>query len=165
MAFVDLHYNRMRHKKVPKRIIAPDIKYSNTEVAKFINYVMERGKKSTAQRIVYSAFEHIKEVAKTEPIKVFEEAIKNVGPLLEVRSKRVGGANYQVPYPVRVERRFYLAVYWIIGAAQARKGTPMAIKLAEELMNAAKGEGAAVKKRQDVHRMAESNKAFAHFAR
>lgn len=155
----------MRHKKVPKRIIAPDIKYSNTEVAKFINYVMERGKKSTAQRIVYSAFEHIRESAKTEPIKVFEEAIKNVGPLLEVRSKRVGGANYQVPYPVRVERRFYLAVYWIIAAAKARKGAPMATKLAEELMNAAKGEGAAVKKRQDIHRMAESNKAFAHFAR
>lgn len=155
----------MRHKKVPKRTIAPDIKYSNTEVAKLINYVMRRGKKSTAQNIVYSAFERVKEVSKADPVKVFDEAIKNVGPLLEVRSKRVGGANYQVPYPVRVERRFYLAVYWIINAAKARKGVPMAIKLAEELMSAAKGEGAAVKKRQDVHRMAESNKAFAHFAR
>lgn len=155
----------MRHKKVQKRIIAPDIKYSNTEVAKFINYVMERGKKSTAQRVVYDAFERIKEATKSDPIKVFDEAIKNVGPLLEVRSKRVGGANYQVPYPVRTERRFYLAIYWIIAAAKARKGVPMAIKLAEELMNAAKGEGSAVKKKLDVHRMAEANKAFAHFAR
>lgn len=155
----------MRHKKVQKRIITPDPKYSNTEVAKFINYVMERGKKSTAQRIVYDAFERVKEIAKADPMKIFDEAIKNVGPLLEVRSKRVGGANYQVPYPVRVERRFYLAIYWIIGAAKARKGAPMATKLADELMSAAKGEGAAVKKRQDIHRMAESNKAFAHFAR
>lgn len=155
----------MRGKKAPKREIIPDQKYSSTELAKFTRYIMRDGKGSIALNIVYRALERIAEVAKQEPLKVFEEAMKNVGPTLEVRSKRVGGANYQIPFPVRAERRFFLASKWIIDAARARKGASMAVKLAEELMNAAKGEGAAFKKRQDVNRMAEANKAFAHFAR
>lgn len=130
-----------------------------------MNYIMERGKKSTARRIVYGAFDHIAKETKKDPLNVFDEAIKNVGPTLEVRSKRVGGANYQIPYPVRLERRFFLASHWIIDAARSKKGAPMAKKLAQELMAAASGEGAAVKKRMDVHRMAEANRAFAHFAR
>ncbi|KKU13067.1 MAG: 30S ribosomal protein S7 [Parcubacteria group bacterium GW2011_GWC2_45_7] len=155
----------MRHKKAPKRIIAPDLKYGSTDVAKFINYLMERGKKSTATRILHDAFGRIADVSKQNPVEIFDEAMKNVGPMLEVRSRRVGGANYQIPFPVRTERRFFLAAQWILGAARGRKGAPMANKLAEELMNAAKGEGAAIKKKQDVQKMAEANKAFAHFAR
>ncbi len=155
----------MRHKKTPKREILADVKYAREDVAKFVNYVMRRGKKATAQRVLYDAFARIEEVAKKDPLKVFDEALKNVSPTLEVRSKRVGGANYQIPFPVRPERRFFLASRWLIDAAKARKGAPMAVKLAEEIMSAAKGEGTAFKKRQDVHRMAEANKAFAHFAR
>ncbi|MBI2552344.1 30S ribosomal protein S7 [Candidatus Uhrbacteria bacterium] len=155
----------MRHKKPSKREIQADVKYSRDDVAKFINYVMRRGKKSTASRVVYAALTRVHELSKQDPLKVFEEAFKNVSPTLEVRSKRVGGANYQIPFPVRPERRFFLASRWLIDAAASRKGAPMGVKLSEELMSAAKGEGAAVKKRQDVHRMAEANKAFAHFAR
>ncbi len=155
----------MRHKKAPKHEIIPDLKYGSTEVSKFINYVMARGKKSTARRVVYDAFEQIEKEGKKDPLQVFDEAMKNVGPTLEVRSKRVGGANYQIPYPVRVERRFFLASHWIMAAARARKGAPMAQKLAQELIQAAQGEGTAVKKRMDVHKMAEANRAFAHFAR
>ncbi|MBI4135615.1 30S ribosomal protein S7 [Candidatus Uhrbacteria bacterium] len=155
----------MRHKKAPKREVSPDLKYGSTEVAKFINYVMERGKKSTARKVVYDAFAQIEKEGKKDPVQVFDEAMKNVGPTLEVRSKRVGGANYQIPYPVRVERRFFLASHWIMTAARARKGAPMAQKLAQELIQAAQGEGTAVKKRMDVHKMAEANRAFAHFAR
>ena len=155
----------MRHKKAPKRNIAPDLKYASAEVAKFINYLMERGKKTTATRIMYDALARVAETSQQDALKVFEEAIKNVGPTLEVRSKRVGGANYQIPFPVRPERRFFLAAQWLINAAASRKGAAMAVKLADELVQAAKGEGAAVKKRMDVHRMAEANKAFAHFAR
>jgi len=155
----------MRGKQAPKREINPDPKFRRTDIAKFINYVMERGKKSVAQRIVYGAFDIVKEKSKKEPVEIFEEAMKNVGPSVEVKSRRVGGANYQVPIPVRGERRFALGVKWIIGAAAGRKGKPMVQKLAEELLMAAQGEGDAVKKRNDVHRMAEANKAFAHFAR
>ena len=126
---------------------------------------MYGGKKSTAARVMYDALERIAESSKQDPLQVFDEAIKNVSPLLEVRSRRVGGANYQIPFPVRTERRFFLAAKWLIGASRARKGATMAVKLADEIMQAAKGEGAAVKKRADVHRMAEANKAFAHFAR
>ena len=154
----------MRHKRAPKRTIAPDLRYQSTEVAKFINYLMGGGKKNTATRVFYSAFDRIAKAGQ-DPLHVFDEAIKNTGPTLEVRSKRVGGANYQIPFPVRSERRFFLAAHWIIDAAKGRKGAPMGIKLADELVQAAKGEGAAVKKRQDVYRMAEANKAFAHFAR
>lgn len=145
--------------------MTPDPQYGSTELSKFINYIMERGKKSTARRVVYGALAHIAQVTKKDPLQVFDDAIKNVGPMLEVRSKRVGGANYQIPFPVRTERRFFLAAKWIIGATQARKGAAMSVKLADELTAAANGEGSAVKKRQDVHRMAEANKAFAHFAR
>ncbi len=126
---------------------------------------MERGKKTVAQKIVYGCFEKIKEIIKQDPRHVFNKAMKQVSPLLEIRGRRIGGANYQIPFQVRGDRRFTLGCRWIIDAARARKGKPMAEKLAAEIMDAAKGEGAAVKKRAEVHRMAEANKAFAHFAR
>lgn len=155
----------MRGKQAPKREILPDPKYHNLAVAKFINYLMRRGKKTVAQRILYSAFDLLKEKTKKDPLDIFDEAIKNVSPTVETKSRRVGGANYQVPIPVRGVRRNSLAFRWILGAARGRKGQPMAIKLAEELMAAAENQGEAVKKRLDVHRMAEANRAFAHFAR
>ncbi len=154
----------MRHKKAPKRKIAPDVKYGNLRIAKFINYIMERGKKSIAQKIVYKALELAAKKSNREAVDIFEEAIKNTSPTLEVRSRRVGGANYQVPFPVRAERKFNLASRWIIEAVESKKGAPMHQRLADELMAAAKGEGAAVKKKADVQRMAEANRAFAHFA-
>ncbi len=141
------------------------MQYSRIDLGRFINYVMQDGKKSTAERIVYDAFAKIKEITKEDPIKVFEKALENTSPILEVKSRRVGGANYQVPIEVRPERRFMLSVRWIIGAARSRKGKSMSEKLAEELMAAAKNEGTAIKKKQDMHRMAEANRAFAHFAR
>ena len=152
-------------KRAPKRKIKPDVKHNNITVAKFINYLMKRGKKTTAQAVLYGAFDIIAEKTKKEPLEVFETAIKNVGPQLEVRSKRVGGANYQIPYPVKGERRFALASRWILGATRARKGKKMADKLAEELIAASQNEGTAIKKKEDVQRMAEANRAFAHFAR
>ena len=152
-------------KKAPKRKIKPDIKYSNTTVAKFINYIMKRGKKTTAQAVLYGAFDIIAEKTKKEPLEVFDAAFKNVSPQLEVRSKRVGGANYQIPYPVKGDRKFALASRWILAAARDKKGKRMAEKLAEELISASKNEGAAIKKKEDVGRMAEANRAFAHFAR
>lgn len=155
----------MRGKRAPKREIAPDIKYSNVLVAKFINYVMHSGKKSIAQKVVYGAFDIIQEKTKKEPVEVFEEAVKNTGPTVETRSRRVGGANYQVPMPVSGERKNSLAFRWILGAARAKKGKPMAEKLAEELMLAIQNQGDAIKKKMDVARMAEANRAFAHFAR
>ncbi len=138
--------------------------YSSTLIAKFINYIMQRGKKTVAQSIVYGAFEIIKEKTKQDPLTVFDAAMKNVAPILEVKSKRVGGANYQVPIEVRGERRIALAMRWLIGAASSKKGKPMKVKLAQELMEASMNQGDAVKKRADVHRMAEANRAFAHFA-
>ncbi|MDO9510106.1 MAG: 30S ribosomal protein S7 [Candidatus Magasanikbacteria bacterium] len=155
----------MRGKKAIKRDIKPDSKYGSVTLSKFINYVMKGGKKSTAQRIVYEALDKMAVLAKKEAIEVFNEAISTVSPQVEVRSKRVGGANYQVPIPVRGERQNSLAFRWIIGAAQAKKGQPMAQKLATVLFEASQGLGDAIKKRDDVHRMAEANKAFAHFAR
>lgn len=155
----------MRGKKAPKRTIAGDMKYSNIDVAKFINYVMSDGKKTTAEKVVYNAFELMETKTKKPALELFDTAIKNVAPTLEVKSKRVGGANYQVPIPVRGERRFYLACHWILGAARTKKGRGMKDKLAEELMAAAEGTGEAMKKKQDVQRMAEANRAFAHFAR
>ena len=155
----------MRKKRVYKKYYQADIMHGRIELGRFINYVMRDGKKSTAERLVYDAFDKVKAVTKEDPLKVFEKALENVSPLLEVASKRVGGANYQVPREVRPERRFILAIRWIIGAARAKKGKPMAEKLAEELMAAAKNEGSAIKKKQDMHRMAEANRAFAHFAR
>lgn len=155
----------MRGKQAPRRKIGNDPKYANMAVAKFINYVMLDGKKTTAQKIVYGAFDKIQEKTKKEPVEVFETAIKNVSPLLEVKSKRVGGANYQIPLQVRAERRMQLAYRWILIAARAKKGKPMIDKLADELLLAADNQGEAVKKKMDVQRMAEANRAFAHFAR
>lgn len=154
----------MRGKQAPKRNIAADGRYNSTQVAKFINYLMERGKKSVATSIVYGAFDHI-EKTKGEPgYDVWQRALKNVTPLLEVRARRIGGANYQVPIEVRPERRMNLASNWLIDAARSRKGKPMRVKLADEIVAAAAGEGDAVKKKEDVQRMAEANRAFAHFA-
>ncbi|MDP3093487.1 MAG: 30S ribosomal protein S7 [bacterium] len=151
--------------KVTKREIEPDLSYNNVLVAKLINQVMRRGKKTVAVKIVYRAFEIIKEKTKKEPLEVFEEALKNAAPLLEVKPKRVGGATYQVPVEVKGDRKITLAMRWIIKAAKSKKGKPMAEKLSEELILAANNEGAAVKKKIDTHRMAEANRAFAHFAR
>ena len=155
----------MRGKSATLRVIAPDSKYNNAQLAKLINYVMFDGKKTTAQDIVYTAFDIISEKTKSDPVEVFENALKNTMPSLEVKSKRVGGANYQIPMPVRGERRLALSFRWLLDVSRNKKGRPMAQKLADELMAAAKGEGDAVKKKQDVQRMAEANKAFAHFAR
>jgi small subunit ribosomal protein S7 len=155
----------MRGKQAPKRQLNPDPKYSRADVTKFVNYVMECGKKTVAQRVVYGAFDIIAEKTKKDPIEVFDAAMKNVSPLLEVKSKRVGGANYQIPMQVRAERRVQLAYRWLLVAARATKGKPMAQRLAQEIMSAAEGVGEAVKKKQDVQRMAEANRAFAHFAR
>ncbi len=155
----------MRGKAAPKRQIVPDPKFGSAVVAKLVNSVMKRGKKATAQKVVYGALSIVAEKTKDDPIVVFETAMKNVTPQVEVVSRRVGGANYQIPTPVRGERRVALAFRWMIGAANSRKGKPMAEKLAAEIMEAAKGEGTAVKKRMDVQRMAEANRAFAHFAR
>jgi small subunit ribosomal protein S7 len=155
----------MRGKQAPKRDIAPDPKYGNIVVAKLVNYIMRDGKKTIAQKIVYKALETVSERAKGDPLVVFENAFKNLQPTVEVKSKRVGGANYQIPIPVRGERRVALAFRWLIAAANARKGRPMAEKLADEIMAASQNEGDAIKKKMDVHRMAEANRAFAHFAR
>lgn len=155
----------MRGKPAPKKSIKPDPKFNRLDLAKFINYLMERGKKTVAQTILYRAFEIIKEKEKKDALQIFDQAIKKVGPSVEVRGKRVGGANYQVPFPVRDDRRFTLACRWILAATHALKGKPMANRLAQVLVDSANGEGPAVKKREDVHRMAEANKAFAHFAK
>ena len=155
----------MRKKRVYKKFYQPDVVHGRIELGRFINYVMKDGKKSTAEKLVYTAFDKIKEVTKEEPLVVFERALENAMPLLEVASKRVGGANYQVPREVRPERRFVLALRWIIGSARAKKGKGMADKLADEIIAASKNEGNAIKKKLDMHRMAEANRAFAHFAR
>ena len=155
----------MRRRVKNRNMPAPDIAFNSTKLAKFINTVMWDGKKETARKVVYDAFDIIKEkTGNPNPLEVFDMAIKNAGPVTEVRSRRIGGANYQVPREVRPERRQALAIRWIITAARGKKGQPMHMKLAEELILASKNEGAAVKKRDDTHKMAESNKAFAHFA-
>lgn len=155
----------MRGKQAPKREIIGDSKYNDINIAKFINYLLKKGKKAKAEKIVYSAFSIIKEKTKQDPRHVFNKAIKKVSPLVEVRGKRVGGANYQVPFQVRGDRRFFLASNWLIKASHDRRGRSMAEKLALEILDASNGEGSAVKKREAVHKMAEANKAFAHFAR
>lgn len=155
----------MRRKVKNRNIPKPDMEFNSDKLAKFINYIMWDGKKETARKVVYGALEIVKEKTKTEnPIEVFDLALKNASPVMEVRSRRIGGANYQVPREVRPERRQSLAIRWIVGAARSKKGQPMASKLADELIAASKNEGAAVKKREDTHKMAEANKAFAHFA-
>ena len=155
----------MRRKIKKKAPIEPDYTYNSPKVAKLINYVMESGKKNTARTIVYDALEVIKEKAKVaDPIELLDTALKNIGPLMEVRSRRVGGANYQIPREVRPERRQALSMKWLIEAARGKKGSPMHNRLAEEIILAANNEGEAVKKRENTHKMAEANKAFAHFA-
>ena len=155
----------MRGKQAPKRKIEGDAKFGDTNVAKFINYVMSDGKKSVAEKIVYGAFDILKQDTKQDPRHAFNKALKKIAPVVEVRGKRVGGANFQVPFQVRGERRFALGCRWIIDAARAKKGKPMYQKLAFEIMEASKGEGTAMRKRDDMHRMADANKAFAHYGR
>jgi len=151
-------------KKKEKHEISPDPVYNSVTVAKFINQVMKRGKKTIARKIVYGTFDIIKDKVKKEPLEIFEGALNNAKPLVEVRPKRVGGATYQVPRPVAPERAFALAVRWILDAARNKKGKSMKEKLAEEIISASKNEGVAVKKKENTHRMAEANRAFAHFA-
>ena len=148
-----------------KHKIEPDTVYNDVMVSQFVNKVMKQGKKTTAQKIVYSAFEIIKEQTKKDPLEVFKAAIENASPLLEVKPKRIGGATYQVPMEVRGERRLALATKWILDGARGKKGKPMAEKLAQELIDCTNNQGNAIKKKNDTHRMAEANKAFAHFAR
>jgi small subunit ribosomal protein S7 len=155
----------MRRKVTNRNIAKKDDKYNSDKVGKFINYVMLRGQKQTARGIVYKAFDLVKEKAKVEDVmEIFDTALKNTGPLTEVRSRRVGGANYQVPREVRPERRNFLSMKWIVEAARDSKGAPMAEKLADQIILASKNEGPAVTKRENTHKMAEANKAFAHFA-
>jgi small subunit ribosomal protein S7 len=153
----------LRRKQAEKRLRRPDRKYNDILVGRFINCVMKRGLKQTAENVVYGAFDIIHEKLNNEPLDVFKKALQNTQPVIEVRSRRVGGANYQVPTEVRPERRTALAIKWILTYAREKKGKSMAEKLANELMAAANNEGSAVKKKEDVHRMAEANKAFAHF--
>ncbi|MBI3952329.1 MAG: 30S ribosomal protein S7 [Candidatus Doudnabacteria bacterium] len=145
--------------------VSADYKFNSVKIAKFINYIMERGKKTVAAKVVYSAFDIIEKQSKADPKVVFEQAVRNVSPILEVKGRRIGGANYQVPMEVMEPRKTTLGMKWIIDAARSKKGKPMGQKLADELMEAYNKTGAAIKKREDVHRMAEANKAFAHFAR
>jgi len=155
----------MRRPVKNRNIAGPDLVYNSDKLGKFINCVMWSGKKETARGIVYDAFDIIKEkTGNPNPLEIFDLALKNTGPTMEVRSRRIGGANYQVPREVRPERRLALSIRWIIASARSGKGKRMAEKLADELMSAANNEGVAVKKREDTHKMAESNKAFAHFA-
>jgi small subunit ribosomal protein S7 len=152
-----------RRREVPKRDILPDPKFGNVEVSKFVNVIMASGKKSVAERIVYGAFSVISQKSGKDPIEVFGLAINNVKPIVEVKSRRVGGANYQVPVEVRPSRRLALSMRWIREAARKRSEKSMDQRLATELLEAAEGRGAAMKKREEVHRMAEANKAFSHF--
>jgi len=152
-----------RKKQAPKRIFYPDAKYSSLVLAKFINFVMYDGKKATSEKIIYDALEKIKNKTKDDPIKIFNEAISNIRPNLEVRSRRVGGATYQVPQEVKSKRSQTLALRWLLEATRKRKNKSMSDKLFSELMDASQNKGTAIKKREDTHKMAESNKAFAHY--
>jgi len=152
-----------RRREVPKRDILPDPKFGNVDVSKFVNAIMQSGKKSVAERIVYGAFDIITSKSGKDPLEVFASAMANVRPMVEVKSRRVGGANYQVPVEVRPVRRTALSMRWIREAARKRGEKSMGARLAGELMDAAEGRGSAIKKREEVHRMAEANKAFAHY--
>ncbi|MDH5356533.1 MAG: 30S ribosomal protein S7 [Gammaproteobacteria bacterium] len=152
-----------RRREVPKREILPDPKFGDQQIAKFINMIMRSGKKSTAERIMYFALDNVAGKSPMEPVELMEKALENVRPMVEVKSRRVGGATYQVPVEVRASRRNTLAMRWLIDAAQKRGEKTMAQKLAGELLDASESKGTAVKKREDTHRMAEANKAFAHF--
>jgi len=153
----------MRKRRAEKRFIKPDPKYNDLLVAKFINYIMWDGKKTVARNIVYSSFDLLEEKTKKPALEVFKKAVNNVQPYVEVRSRRVGGATYQVPMEVRTERRIALAFRWLKNYSRDRKDKTMTLRLTAELLAASNGEGSAVKKKEDVHRMAEANKAFAHF--
>jgi len=152
-----------RRREVPKRDILPDPKFGNQEVSKFVNVIMSAGKKAVAERIVYGAFDQIASKSGKDPLEVFSAAVNNVKPVVEVKSRRVGGANYQVPVEVRPSRRLALSMRWLRDAARKRSEKSMGQRLANELIEAAEGRGAAMKKREEVHRMAEANKAFSHF--
>ena len=152
-----------RKNKAPKRIFYPDAKYGSTILAKFTNFIMYDGKKSVAEKIIYDALEKIKEKTKQDPIKIFNDAINNIRPNLEVRSRRVGGATYQVPVEVKIKRSQTLALRWLLEASRKRKNKEMSDKLFNELMDASQNKGPAIRKREETHKMAESNKAFAHY--
>ncbi len=152
-----------RRNRPEKRGILPDAKYQNETVARIINRVMQRGKKSTAERIVYTAMQIMEQREKKEPDTILEQAVRNATPLLEVKPRRVGGATYQVPVEVRPDRGLSLGIRWLIKASKTRSGKSMAEKLAAELSDAARGEGVTIKKREDTHKMAEANRAFAHY--
>jgi len=152
-----------RRRVAAKREILPDPKFGNTVLAKFMNHVMISGKKSVAEKIVYGALDKVQERTGNDPLEVFDKALETIQPMVEVKSRRVGGATYQVPVEVRPARRMALAMRWLVDAARSRGEKSMALRLAGELTDAAEGRGAAVKKREDVHRMAEANKAFAHY--
>ena len=152
-----------RRRPAVRRVIPPDPEYQNLELARFINRVMQRGKKTTAQRIIYNAFHLIREQSNREPLEVFQQAVRNATPQVEVKPKRVGGATYQVPTELRRERSEALAVRWLIRGARARKGMPMRRGMALELIEASRGEGSAVRRKDELHRMAEANRAFVHY--
>jgi len=153
----------MRRRRAEKRTVIPDPKYKSTVVSRFINIVMKEGKKAVAERIVYKCFDILAEKTAKPPLEVFQKALDNARPLLEIKPRRIGGATYQVPVDVKPERGLSIAMRWIRNFARAKKGKPMEIKLADEMLDAYKGEGAAIKKRDDTHKMAEANKAFAHY--
>ncbi len=152
-----------RRSSPPRRVVEPDVKYNNTRVAMFINRMMRGGKKSTATRVLYDAFDLIEQRSKRDPIEVFEQALRNATPVLEVKPRRVGGSTYQVPVEVGPDRALSLAMRWLLAAARARGGRSMSEKLAAEFLDAAAGQGSAIKKKEDTHRMAEANRAFAHY--
>ena len=152
-----------RRRRAERREVSPDPRFQNEELSRFINKVMERGKKSVAQRIVYQALDMVEQESHRDSLEVFGQALRNATPLMQVKSRRVGGATYQVPIEVVGPRRQALAMRWLVKAAQARTGRPMAERLAKELLEASRGQGAAVKRREDLHRMAEANRAFAHY--
>lgn len=153
----------MRRTKPEKREVLPDIRFSNTNLQVLINHVLKQGKKSTATRVVYDAMDIIEDKLKKNPVEVFEAALRNVGPVMEVRPRRVGGATYQVPMEVDASRKLALAIRWIMAASRARGGRSFAEKLASELMEAAENQGAAIRKKEETHKMAEANRAFSHF--
>ena len=152
-----------RRRRAERRVVPPDPKYNSPELARFINKIMKWGKKSTAERVVYGAMEVVERDTRREPLEVFQQDLKNETPLLEVKPRRVGGATYQIPTELRTNRSEALAMRWLIRSARARKGMPSTRKLANELMDASRGEGAAVRRREELHRMAEANRAFVHY--
>ena len=155
----------MRRRRPERRTINPDPKFNDLQISKFMNYLLTDGKKGIAEKILYDAFDIVKDKSKKDPVDIFKKALNNASPYVEVKSKRIGGATYQVPIEVPSRRQFYLAAQWIIDSAKKRSGTSMSNRLAGEILSASNNEGSAIKKKEDTHRMAEANKAFAHFGR